>query len=157
MGPCFCDDYRPTRVRNQPWPRYDIAFNSAHASSGHFLNFNGSAIFWRSGGLSNTSAPTLLCIHGFPTSSYDWSAVWRALGQHYHLLAFDMLGFGLSDKPRSHAYSIIEQADIAERLLDSQGVADSLYSRARFGLERCAGAAGEGRDQRGKAPQRSAA
>jgi pimeloyl-ACP methyl ester carboxylesterase len=39
------------------------------------------------------------------------------------VLAFDLLGFGLSAKPRGHAYSIFEQADLAEHLLASQGIA----------------------------------
>ena len=33
------------------------------------------------------------------------------------VLAFDCLGFGLSEKPRGHDYTLAEQADIAEELL----------------------------------------
>jgi pimeloyl-ACP methyl ester carboxylesterase len=35
----------------------------------------------------------------------------------YRLLAFDFLGFGLSDKPRNHVYSLQSQADIVEALV----------------------------------------
>jgi pimeloyl-ACP methyl ester carboxylesterase len=65
----------------------------------------------------------LLLIHGFPTSSWDWEAVWPTLTARYRVLAFDLLGFGLSAKPRGHAYSIFEQADLAEHLLAGQGIA----------------------------------
>lgn len=69
-------------------------------------------------------SPALLLIHGFPTASWDWEALWPALSERYHLLTLDMLGFGLSDKPRGHAYSILEQADLYEDFLLSEGVRD---------------------------------
>jgi len=60
------------------------------------------------------AAGTILLIHGFPTSSWDWSPIWGALKANYRLVALDMLGFGYSDKPAKHTYSIMEQADIVE-------------------------------------------
>ncbi|MCI5048313.1 MAG: alpha/beta hydrolase [Aquisalinus sp.] len=65
---------------------------------------------------------TVLLIHGFPTSSWDWMPVWQALGQQYRLVAMDMLGFGYSAKPSSHTYSIMEQADIIEALVREKGL-----------------------------------
>lgn len=62
------------------------------------------------------SGPLLLLLHGFPSSSYDW----RLLLEHDLLpnrLAFDFLGFGLSDKPRGHDYSLFWQADLTEELV----------------------------------------
>jgi len=64
----------------------------------------------------------LLLIHGFPTASYDWHPLWDALAARYSLYAFDMLGFGLSAKPRGHAYPITLQADLCEALLARCGV-----------------------------------
>ncbi len=60
--------------------------------------------------------PVLLLLHGFPSSSYDW----RLLLEHElerAVLAFDCLGFGLSEKPRRHQYTLTEQAEIAEHLV----------------------------------------
>ncbi len=51
--------------------------------------------------------------HGFPTSSWDWHQVWPVVIARRRALTFDFLGFGDSDKPREHAYSIHEQADLA--------------------------------------------
>lgn len=65
--------------------------------------------------------PDLLLLHGFPTSSWDWSRVWPALTDRFRCLAPDFLGFGFSDKPRPHTYSILEQADLVEALLDARG------------------------------------
>ncbi|MCI5043400.1 MAG: alpha/beta hydrolase [Aquisalinus sp.] len=64
-----------------------------------------------------TDRETILLIHGFPTSSWDWVPIWEALSQRYRLVAMDMLGFGYSAKPASHTYSIMEQADIIEALV----------------------------------------
>jgi len=50
--------------------------------------------------------------HGFPTSSWDWHRVWPTLAARRRVLAFDFLGFGDSDKPADHDYSLIEQADV---------------------------------------------
>lgn len=60
--------------------------------------------------------PWLTLLHGFPTSSWDWSRITPALKQNLRLLLFDFLGFGYSDKPARHKYSISEQADITEVL-----------------------------------------
>jgi pimeloyl-ACP methyl ester carboxylesterase len=65
---------------------------------------------------------TILLIHGFPTSSWDWQPVWATLGKRYRLVAMDMLGFGFSDKPAEHQYSIHEQADLVEELVRVLGL-----------------------------------
>ncbi|MEL6789037.1 MAG: alpha/beta hydrolase [Pseudomonadota bacterium] len=69
--------------------------------------------------------PWLLLIHGFPTSSWDWSALWRPLSEQFNLAAIDMLGFGLSDKPRNHQYALVSQADLQEALLAELGVSEA--------------------------------
>lgn len=65
---------------------------------------------------------TILLIHGFPTSSWDWHPVWSSLRERYRLVAMDMLGFGFSDKPSAHRYSIHEQADLVEGLVRALGL-----------------------------------
>jgi len=64
--------------------------------------------------------PLLLLLHGFPSSSYDWRML---LEQELppNRLAFDFLGFGLSDKPREHDYSLFWQADLSEELVRRHG------------------------------------
>jgi len=67
-------------------------------------------------------APTLLLIHGFPTSSWDFSPIWQALTTHFNVIAPDLLGFGFSAKPVAYDYSILDQADLCEALLTRLGV-----------------------------------
>ena len=60
----------------------------------------------------------LVMLHGFPSSSYDWQPLIDRL-EGRRILAFDFLGFGLSDKPRNHVYSLAWQADLADELVRS--------------------------------------
>ena len=76
------------------------------------------AIFVRR--LGAGSSMTLL--HGFPSCSYDWATVAGPLAEHYALLLPDLLGFGASEKPTDHDYSIHEQADLVEALWAREGV-----------------------------------
>lgn len=60
---------------------------------------------------------TLLLLHGFPTSSFDWYKMYASLVKDFQVISFDMLGYGFSDKPLQNNYSIFQQADIAEALM----------------------------------------
>jgi pimeloyl-ACP methyl ester carboxylesterase len=64
--------------------------------------------------------PLLLLLHGFPSSSYDWRRLLEE-EREQAALAFDYLGFGLSEKPADHEYTLGEQADIAEELVRRHG------------------------------------
>jgi pimeloyl-ACP methyl ester carboxylesterase len=82
-------------------------------SAGHDEPFRGRRIhvYERSG-----TDPPLLLLHGFPSSSYDRRALLAVLPGHA-ALAPDLLGFGLSEKPRDHTYSLFWQADLVEDLI----------------------------------------
>jgi pimeloyl-ACP methyl ester carboxylesterase len=66
--------------------------------------------------------PQMTLLHGFPSSSHDWHKVAPALAEQYSLLLPDFLGFGASDKPPDHDYSIHEQADIVQALWETEGI-----------------------------------
>ncbi|MEM7570213.1 MAG: alpha/beta hydrolase [Pseudomonadota bacterium] len=66
----------------------------------------------------------LLLLHGFPTCTWDFYKIWPQLAEGRTLIAPDFLGFGLSDKPKGHIYSIAEQADICEAVLAEANAAD---------------------------------
>ncbi len=66
------------------------------------------------------AGPTLLFLHGFPSSSYDWRAL-LALNPGREVIALDFLGFGLSDKPADHLYALAWQADAVEELVARAG------------------------------------
>jgi len=89
-------------------------------NSGQLFEWKDHSIFVQDTAAANK--PVLLLIHGFPTSSYDFHLLWPELAETHRLIAFDMLGYGYSDKPRTWQHSIFNQADIAEALLKSKGV-----------------------------------
>jgi pimeloyl-ACP methyl ester carboxylesterase len=68
------------------------------------------------------SGPTTTLLHGFPSSSFDWAKVTPRLGGTSELLLCDFLGFGASEKPKDHIYSIHEQADLVQELWLREGV-----------------------------------
>jgi pimeloyl-ACP methyl ester carboxylesterase len=70
--------------------------------------------------------PVLLLLHGFPSSSYDWRLLLERESDPA-VLAFDCLGFGLSEKPAGHDYTLGEQADIAEALWRLHGDGRSVF------------------------------
>ncbi|WP_444886096.1 alpha/beta fold hydrolase [Microbulbifer sp. JMSA008] len=86
-------------------------------SNGKIFDYQDHQLFYVDSNPSCRHKPVLLLIHGFPTSSYDWQKVWTQLTEHYRCIAMDMLGFGYSDKPKQHNYSIHQQADLHEALL----------------------------------------
>lgn len=62
------------------------------------------------------NGPTILLLHGYPSSSFDYRHVVAHLRDRAWV-TLDFLGFGLSAKPRPHRYSLFEQADIVSSVL----------------------------------------
>jgi pimeloyl-ACP methyl ester carboxylesterase len=61
--------------------------------------------------------PPLVLLHGFPASSFEWAAVETNLTHEHEVVTFDFLGYGASDKPPGHRYSVFEQADLTEAVI----------------------------------------
>ncbi|MFD2567749.1 alpha/beta fold hydrolase [Pseudotenacibaculum haliotis] len=66
--------------------------------------------------------PTMVFLHGYPTSTFDYYKVFEELSIHYRLVMHDHLGFGFSDKSTDYSYSLIEQADMALALWKDLGL-----------------------------------
>ncbi len=90
-----------------------------------FFDCAGDRIAYWAPAQPDPAKPWLLLIHGFPTSAWDWSALWRDLERRFNLAALDMRGFGLSDKPANIRYSILDQADLHEALLERLGAGEA--------------------------------
>jgi pimeloyl-ACP methyl ester carboxylesterase len=70
--------------------------------------------------------PSMTLLHGFPSSSHDWAGVAPALAEHHALLMPDFLGFGASQKPFAHEYSLHEQADLVEAVWARDAIAATI-------------------------------
>jgi len=100
-----------TAMANMAWP------NSVREwqDGGRWISTTAGRIFVRSGA---GDGPTVLLLHGFPSCSYDFRAVVaRLAGRSW--LTMDFLGFGLSDKPNPHRYSLFEQADLVQQVVEA--------------------------------------
>ena len=89
---------------------------SAWKNSGEYISYGSfqHKLFVKQLGNPNASVEkTLLLFHGFPESSYSYHLVVNKLLDFFdRIVLFDMLGYGLSDKPiQNHTYSLFVQAD----------------------------------------------
>lgn len=84
-------------------------------SAGNYLDFRGFPIFYRS---SKSADEVLLCLHGFPTASFDYHKIWDRLAARFAVLSFDMIGYGFSAKPLDFDYTTFNQADVLQTLLE---------------------------------------
>lgn len=72
--------------------------------------------------LDEGAGPTLLLLHGYPTSSYDFQRILRTLTKDFRVVTLDFVGFGLSDKPEAWSYSLFQQADVVEAVARERGL-----------------------------------
>jgi pimeloyl-ACP methyl ester carboxylesterase len=90
------------------------------------VNFNtklidGLNIFYREAG--DPSAPKLVLLHGFTSSSHQYRNLLPALAEKFHVISPDYPGFGYSDMPdpKTFAYTFDKLADIVEHFLEAVG------------------------------------
>ena len=87
---------------------------------GEFFDHRGFPIFFRrSAGSAARGDEITLLMHGFPSSSFDHHKVWDRLSEKFPLLAYDMIGYGFSAKPRNFSYTTFDQADLLQALLEN--------------------------------------
>lgn len=79
--------------------------------TGNCFEYKGFPIFYQRSG---TSADLLLCLHGFPTASFDYRKIWSGLSGRFSVAAPDLIGYGFSAKPLDLDYTTFEQSDLIE-------------------------------------------
>lgn len=86
------------------------------------IAIDGVDIFYREAG--DPARPTVLLLHGFPTSSSMFRNLIPALAAKYHVLAPDYPGYGGSAQPGREAfsYTFSNYASVMEKFLDAKGV-----------------------------------
>jgi pimeloyl-ACP methyl ester carboxylesterase len=88
----------------------------------HSTQVDGLKIFYREAGPKD--APTVVLLHGYPSSSHMFRNLIPALSDKYHVIAPDYPGFGYSDSPspEQYAYTFDHLADTVDHFLDQQGI-----------------------------------
>jgi pimeloyl-ACP methyl ester carboxylesterase len=88
----------------------------------HYATIDGHRIFYREAGAKD--APTLLLLHGFPTSSHMFRNLIPSLADRYHVIAPDLPGFGFSkSRDREHfRYTFENLANVIDRFTQTIGL-----------------------------------
>lgn len=84
------------------------------------LAVNGTEVFYRQAG--SPSAPTIVLLHGFPSSSHQYRNLIPVLAEKYHVIAPDYPGFGHSAAPADFAYTFDNFANLIDELLQQLNV-----------------------------------
>lgn len=87
-----------------------------------YATIDGHRLFYREAG--DPRHPTIVLLHGFPTSSYMFRNLIPELADRFHVVAPDHLGFGLSDAPSvdEFDYTFDALSDLTAGLLSTLGV-----------------------------------
>src|SRR5207344_2748939 len=94
----------------------------------HTVRLNGQDIFYREAG--DKSSPTILLLHGFPTSSNMFRNLIPRLAPSFHVVAPDYPGFGQSTMPdrEKFAYTFENLSIVVGKLTEQLGLGKlSLY------------------------------
>lgn len=95
---------------------------STRVTRTHTTQVDGHTVFYREAG--DPANPTIVLLHGFPTSSHMFRRLMPDLAGDFHLIAPDMIGFGFSDAPQvdSFEYSFKHLTEITVKFLDQLGL-----------------------------------
>ena len=108
---------KTTEVSNEP-----LKIKTVHEITYKSLEVDDLQIAYREAG--NPENPTIVLLHGFPSSSHQYRKVLATLSDEYHLIAPDYPGFGTSDFPSSeeYAYTFDNLALTIDRFLEKKGL-----------------------------------
>lgn len=107
--------YWPTGIEEVP------AVNLAGPAD-RFVNVDGLNIRYQTWGTLAPGKPTALLLHGFGNSLQSFRLLAPLLTDRYYVVAYDMPGFGLSDKPAPFDYKNAHQAEVAVQLIKALGL-----------------------------------
>ncbi len=99
----------------------------------NYAIIDGHKIFYRESG--DKDKPTILLLHGYPSSSHTYRYLIPMLSTHYHVIAPDNLGSGYSSRPSvdSVSYTFELLAEINNKLIDSLGIKNYIMYMQDFG------------------------
>jgi pimeloyl-ACP methyl ester carboxylesterase len=99
----------------------------------HRTSVDGVGIFYREAGPKD--APTIVLLHGFPSSSREFDTLIPLLAVRYHLIAPDFVGFGHSDAPppASYTYTFDRLAETTDHFLTQLGVGKCAFFLHDYG------------------------
>jgi pimeloyl-ACP methyl ester carboxylesterase len=100
---------------------YNIAMATQFPTT-HFLPLpeSNTTVFYRTAG--NPANPTILLLHGFPSSSHQYRNLIPLLSHKYHVLAPDFPGFGFTTVPSTYTYTFANLTKTTSEFLDALNI-----------------------------------
>lgn len=93
----------------------------------HFVTVDGVQLRYRTWGEPGPGRPNLVLIHGFANSLQSWRELAPRLAACCHVVAFDLPGYGLSDKPVDYDYHNGPQASVIVKAAGKLGLERPVY------------------------------
>jgi haloalkane dehalogenase len=108
------------------YQRYVAAFDRQQPHLSHALRRpDGYAIRAREFGVAHAGkGPSLILMHGFPDNQHLYDLLIPLLAQTHHVISFDFLGWGDSDKPAAHLYNVASQREDLDTVIAQLGLED---------------------------------
>lgn len=113
---------------SQALPSYKVPKDKGNGLVYQTIKIDGLDIFYREAG--DQTKPTILLLHGFPSSSHMYRDLINALADSYHVIAPDYPGFGQSSAPapNDYAYTFENLSITIEHFINALGLKKvSLY------------------------------
>jgi pimeloyl-ACP methyl ester carboxylesterase len=106
----------------KPQAESGISLSAVPVTSVHKVHVDGVQVFYRSAG--EATAPVLLLLHGFPSSSFMFRDLMLRLADEYRVIAPDLPGFGFTEVPdeRKYVYSFDALAGTIEAFTEALGL-----------------------------------
>lgn len=111
---------------------HEIPFEEAVAEvpKDEFLEVDGQSVYVKDIG----TGPAIVMLHGFASSSYSFRELFGPLSESFRILAIDLNGFGLTQRPqKATAYRIGSQADLIVEILKKKGIAEVVMLGHSYG------------------------
>ncbi|MBX2876806.1 MAG: alpha/beta fold hydrolase [Saprospiraceae bacterium] len=98
-----------------PWlDRQAYPFTSRYATIGdHRLHY-----------IDEGEGPLILFVHGTPSWSFDYRHLIQHLSGEFRCIAIDLMGFGLSDKPKNYDYSTPNHVQVVTQFIEQLKLSD---------------------------------
>ena len=107
--------------------------HAAHSTHYHYATVGGIQLFYREAG--DPAAPTIVLLHGFPSSSHMYRDLIPLLANKFHVIAPDLPGYGYSDMPSidEYDYTFDNLTQSVQGLLDQLAVKNYVLYMQDYG------------------------
>ena len=102
---------------------------SAYPFTPHYLDIDGHKMHY----VDEGKGDVILFVHGTPSWSFEYRNIIKDLSANYRCIAFDHIGFGLSDKPADYDYSLQNHRNNLEKFITALQLSDFILVVHDFG------------------------